>query len=277
MFSRIRAHINATTLIAVFALVFAMTGGAFAVTSKVGSPGKAVAAKSKAKTKTARGPAGPRGTTGPVGPAGSQGAQGVAGSQGLKGETGAAGTNGTAGVKGDTGPQGPAGPQGRQGEQGETGPAGTTGFTKTLPAGETETGTWVAGSGQVEEIGGIQHWYVPVSFSIPLKTGLDENHVHYVKSGEHTTACPGSAELPKAGEGQFCLYQGYMQIPVPQFIEEHEVVGEVKISTIYPPETSPGTKGAGTAGALVIVSYKGPVEPGEPIIVQGSWAVTAPQ
>jgi hypothetical protein len=259
MFSGVRRHINATTIVAVFALVFAMTGGAFAVTSKGGSSDKAIVAKSKAKSKTVRGPSGPRGATGPVGPAGAQGAQGAqgaAGAQGPKGESGAAGATG---AKGETGPQGAQGKEGREGKEGPEGPAGPSGTTKTLESGETETGTWAAlNFSSLKEIA----WYIPISFTIPLKLGLEGKDVHYIIVGHSTTECPGSAELPKAAAGQFCLYQG-----------EEEVGSQFEVFTMSPPGGVKKNDGTGTSGVIVGLKYEGPAEASE---VTGAWAVTAP-
>jgi hypothetical protein len=78
----IRRNLNVPTAVAVVALVFAMTGGAFAA--------KNYATGSK-QSAGKRGPRGPKGKPGP------QGLQGVKGDTGSKGETGAQGP------KGDTG------------------------------------------------------------------------------------------------------------------------------------------------------------------------------
>jgi hypothetical protein len=141
MFQQVRKHLNASTFIALLALVFAVTGGAFAASNHgggssgskasvstgargVGGNPIAIAAKSRPKAKTGpRGPAGPKGAAGATGPAGAAGA---------KGENGAAGA---------TGPQGPAGNNGEKGETGARGAAGTTVKSKEFlgtsePAGE---------------------------------------------------------------------------------------------------------------------------------------------
>jgi hypothetical protein len=82
MLNAIRRNLSVPTAIAVVALVFAMTGGAFA--AKDYATGAAKGSKSKAK----RGPRGPKGKQGPAGPEGPQGKQGPAGPQGPKGDTG---------------------------------------------------------------------------------------------------------------------------------------------------------------------------------------------
>jgi hypothetical protein len=82
MLSVIRRNLSLPTAIAVVALVFAMTGGAFAAKDYVAGPAKA----SKSKKAGPRGPRGPRGMQGPEGP------------QGQKGDTGATGANGKDGT-----------------------------------------------------------------------------------------------------------------------------------------------------------------------------------
>ena len=282
MFSGVRRHMNATTIVAVFALVFAMTGGAFAVSSKGGSPARAVAAKSKAKTKTVRGPAGPRGAVGPAGSAGAQGAQGPAGAQGPKGETGAAGTNGTAGAKGETGAQGVQGKEGKQGEPGEPGPEGTTGFTSKLPSGETETGTWAAVAQGVTEA----NLQSPISFAIPLKQAIEGAHFYVVpldctnpeevpaanqascetQKKRSEQACAGTVEIPKAAPGDLCVYQSSIHEPENTAIFEIAQAG-------FPGAGRHLEPGAGTTGTVLLVIYQGPAEVAS---MNGTWAVTAP-
>ena len=119
MVQRVRKHITPATVLAFVALVFAITGGAFAATGgssgggnagagakATASVSQATAAKAKAKAKAGpRGPAGPKGATGATGPAGATGAIGAIGATGATGPAGA----GTAGATGATGPTGPAG------------------------------------------------------------------------------------------------------------------------------------------------------------------------
>src|SRR5580698_7349257 len=143
MFSAIRnrMHLTPATAIAMLALVFAMTGGAFAAGHYLITSTKQISPKvlkALAGKNGANGASGAQGAAGPAGPAGPAGKEGPAG-KGEKGETGLAGP---------------------------TGPEGKTGFTKTLPAGETETGTW-AFAGTPE--GGENGVLVPLSFNIPLE------------------------------------------------------------------------------------------------------------
>ena len=218
MFQALRKHISPTTVVAFMALVFAMTGGAFAATGSGGGGNTgakasasvtpaATAAKAKAKPKTkagSRGPAGPKGATGATGATGAAGPAGTAGATGPAGPVGPAGT----GTEGKEGKEGKAGPEGK------TGPEGKSGFTKTLPSGETETGAWaysfVVGEAEVAQ-------YVPISFAIPLAEELGGSQVHYIlangkewdfsTSAEVTsTTCLGTVATPTAVAGNLCVY-----------------------------------------------------------------------
>jgi len=142
------------------ALVFAMTGGAFALSG--GNTGlhatAAVTRKGKSTKagKGVRGPAGPRGATGPAGAVGAAGPAGPQGPQGVPGANGKDGTNGTNGADGEkvTNKSVPTGVT-KCNEQGGTeftvgkGAAtyacnGQTGYAEALPKGKMETGTWGA-------------------------------------------------------------------------------------------------------------------------------------
>jgi hypothetical protein len=163
MFQRVRKHINPATILALVALVFAVTGGAFAATGGGNSPSHATltasAAKSKAKPKTKAGP------RGPVGPAGKNGANGANGAQGPAGPAGANGA-GTPGAEGKPGTNGEsvtvaaAGSLCKEGGSkftvaGKTehvcnGEKGVLHPGETLAKGATETGTWIADNNYVE-------------------------------------------------------------------------------------------------------------------------------
>jgi hypothetical protein len=220
----LRRHFNATTIIAIVALVFAMTGGAFAVVGKAGGSPSAVAAKKKVKKKgKAKVLRGPKGETGPAGAAG---ATGPAGPQGPAGPTGPAG-KGEKGEKGDTGPEGPKGATGPDGKSivtgsptvvecaaggmtaevegsgtktaicnGENGAPGAPGpegnIKKYLPKGMTETGAW----GAIYEAAGAESSFaVPMSFNIPLEQGVSASY--YIKHGEGM----GEGECTSVGSG----------------------------------------------------------------------------
>lgn len=167
----IRRNLNVPTAVAVVALVFAMTGGAFAA--------KNYATGSK-QSKSKRGPRGPKGKPGPQGP------------QGLKGDTG---------PKGDKGPKGDTGAQGPKGDTGDPWTAG--GF---LPSGKSLGGTWVAGVGP-EILPGKGAAAASISFGIPLTAPPTIVIVKKEQEGvEHAAECPGSLAIPLAAKGNLCLY-----------------------------------------------------------------------
>jgi Collagen triple helix repeat (20 copies) len=170
MLNAIRRNLSPPTAIAIAALVFAMTGGAYAATNHSGS---AEASK------------GTRGKQGPRGPRGKQGPRGLTGPQG------------SVGPKGDTGPQGP---------KGDTGDPWTAGGF--LPSGASLGGTWVAGAGS-EVLPGKGFAVASISFGLPLQGLPTIVIVKKGKEGEeHAAECPGSLAFPKAAKGTLCLYTG---------------------------------------------------------------------
>ena len=217
MLSRIRKHLSPATVVAFAALVFAMTGGAFAASShgggsgaKAGQAGPNVVLATAAKAKS-KGKVGPRG---PAGPAGKNGAMGA---------TGPAGATGPSGPAGAVGPQGPAGPTGPIGEKGEKGTPGAKGATGeqgepwtaggTLPSGKTETGMWAI---TTHAVGLVRQAF---SFPIPLAAALDSHNVHLIKPGEEgkeaAEECPGTLEKPEAEAGNLCIYTAALEKEFP--------------------------------------------------------------
>lgn len=161
-------------IIAIVALIAALTGTAFAAGGLTKQQEKQVAkiAKKYAGKRGPKGSAGPVGATGPQGPAG---------------------------PKGDTGSKGETGLQGKPGDEGPPGPTETV-----LPAGKTLTGVWsYFGTGQ-------ESAYPSISFPLrvePAPTGayLVENE----GSPEAlTNGCPGTVEEPEADPGHLCVYIG---------------------------------------------------------------------
>jgi hypothetical protein len=327
MFQALRKHLSPATFIAFIALVFALTGGAFAATGSGGSSGAkarasvtptAFAAKAKAKLKTKAGARGPAGPAGKNGATGATGAAGPAGATGPAGTAGA-GTAGATGATGATGPQGPAGPKGEKGEKGETPKGG--GYPTTLPKGATETGVWAAHPNKTGEVVDA-----PISFNVPLAAALAPEHVFFVQLPAVTTeelehlktevgekksevgskkteceaipstpiekmkkeacegelegekgelaskeaalnqkethfkeleaACPGTAVEPKAGEGDLCIYTGFLH--------------NASIGNAFTPY-SVSQAGAATTGAFLSVEATAEA----PILAYGTWAVTA--
>ena len=190
MFARISKRFTYANVTATLALVFAMTGGAYAAGHYlINSTGQI----NPKVLKSLKGKAGSPGAAGPQGPQGPAGAAG-------------AGTPGPQGTAGAEGKEGKEGHEGKQGQPGAPGPEGN--IKKTLPSGATETGTW---SYDLPTSEGEPEGGAPISFAIPLEKPLDETHVHYVKSEapEPPEACKGTPEAPTAAKGNLCVYEAH--------------------------------------------------------------------
>jgi hypothetical protein len=273
MFRAIRTRITPATILATVALVFAMTGGAYAAKKYLITSTKQISPKVLSSLKGAKGAAG---TAGAAGPAGPQGPSGTAGTTGKEGPTG---KEGTPGKEGSAGKEGTKGLEGAKGVEGSPWTAGGT-----LPSGKTETGAWSFGkesqSAQAVEVG--IGTLVAVSFPIPLAQALSGAHVHYVNTatGEEVeafeenletqfrevpqTACPG---VGKANQGELCVYQSGR-------------IGDLHIATQLlgdPTESQPPLGfewGAGKTGVLMNAVPTG--ELSSSAVGWGTWAVTAP-
>jgi Collagen triple helix repeat (20 copies) len=271
MFLAIRKRISPATVVAFMALVFAMTGGAFAASSGGGgSTGpKATAsvtpltsaAKAKAKPKAKVGPRGPAGPTGAKGAAGPAGPAGPAGAAGAKGENGAPGAAGAQGPAGAPGAPGKAGENGEQGPEGSPWPAGGA-----LPSKSTETGAFLitseAGAGTF-----VGFALTSISFPIPLSAPIAADHVIYVEYSEGSPvpvecentehAGTASPSNPEAKPGFLCVFE---KTSVNLNAKEMEFV-------------NPATSGSGASVAGITLAQ-------EPTAAQargeGTWAVTAP-
>jgi hypothetical protein len=130
MFTWIRKRITYANVAMTLALLFAMSGGAYAAKKYLITSTKQISPKVIAALKGKAGANGPEGKQGPVGPAGPKGENGPAGA---KGESGKEGKEGKGGTTGATGPEGATGPTGASGPTGPQGP---------LQPGKTESGVW---------------------------------------------------------------------------------------------------------------------------------------
>lgn len=236
MFSILRSRFGAPGVISVVALVFAMTGGAFAAKYIITSTKQIKPSVLKAL----KGKAGLQGPVGPVGPQGPAGAQGPPGANGAPGETGPKGTTGATGSTGATGATGPAGPLG-----------------PTLPSGVTETGAWgntFDANGEVTS---------PISFTIPLAAEILAANVHTIAAGgtvpaecDNGVAPAPSPANPEADGGHLCVFVGFDPVAT-------GAPSVFKAQTLGPGASKTGaivSRGGGTATAPY----------------WGTWAVTAP-
>jgi hypothetical protein len=251
MFSAIgrRMRVSPTTVIATLALVFAMTGGAYAAKKYLITSTRQI---SPSVLKSLKGANGANGANGAAGAQGAQGAQGPAGPAGVKGETG------------------PHGPEGKEGKQGTPGINGTTGFTETLPEGKSELGTWTA-SGVATETGKL--YTSSISFAIPLAStvparyiGLEEGEGEEHQSADIPGECTGTARTPGAVKGHLCIFAS----------RDENAEAYLGVYHALTPQASVGQAGveqAGTAGAVVLIQDHAIGFFWE----MGTWAVTAPE
>src|SRR3954465_6129255 len=174
MLSRIHSKLGTAGLvIAIVALVVALTGAAFAaggLTKQQEKQVKKIAKKYAGK----RGPQGKQGIPGAQGPAGAPGAKGDTGAPGAPGKNGTNGTNGT---------------------NGEDGACSNENPVCTLPPLATETGAFTTGifTSNGQSAFGI-------SFNLPLESAPT---FVYMKEGVTSASCPGEGE---AEPGFLCLY-----------------------------------------------------------------------
>ena len=257
MFSSVRRRVTYANVMVTVALVFAMSGGAYAASKYLITSTKQISPKVLKALQGKAGKAGANGAVGAAGPAGPAGPQGSPGAAGAKGENGAAGTSVTsAESKAKIGPCKEGGSEFKAASSttyacnGEKGKEGTFGGS-TLPSGKTLTGVW-GGSGYgeapfpEEDVGYVT---VAASFALPL-SGAPK--AVFVKEHETPPAeCPGTAEAPAAAPGDLCVF-------VTNAVNAKDEGGY------------PGVH-AGTSGFW----FTGLSEAKGSILLEGTWAVTA--
>lgn len=245
---------TAGLIIAVVALVLAVSGAALAATDALSGKQRKEVERIASKY------AGVPGASGPVGPGGPSGRDGAGG------KDGASGVDGKNVEVAGSAPGCPAGGVTVQvAGEGSTKKEicnvkdGETGFTETLPSGKTETGVW---GGVIHEIGPV-----PISFAIPLSAPISEADTKIIPEGGtppaecEDPAHTGSAgvENPEAKPGFLCIY---VELTADTLVEETQ---------------APGTgNGAGTMGTFVELVPEEHSTFGEFGKARGTWAVTAP-
>jgi len=227
MFSLIRKRFTYANVVLTLALVFAMTGGAYAAKRYL------ITSTRQINPKVLKALTGKPGSAGPAGPAGLQGPAGPQGPAGAKGENGSSGTDGTSVTSkeiktteaacskagGSSFTVGSTTTLVCDGKEGKAGSPWTAGGT--LPEGSSERGQWILsgkGAGYYRE--------TSISFPIPLAAPLDKEKVHIIGveegAGEAKQAaaitngeCTGTWEDPGAKSGNLCifLYPGVFGTP----------------------------------------------------------------
>src|SRR5579862_5174208 len=237
MFSamRRRIHVTPASVIAGLALVFAMTGGAYAAKKYLITSTKQISPSVLKALQGKTGTAGTPGTAGSQGPAGPAGPVGPAGKDGTNGTNGANGKDGAAGKDGATGKTGATGPTGKEGPSPWT-PGGT------LPSEATETGTWwFQGNGQEKQ-------YAPLSFPIPLSVAdaaAITVHVwnELMPPAERDPECTGTPDAPAAEPGTLCIY-----------LPAAAKGGIGALLKVQKPDFT-GEAGIGTSGAVIFFEF----------------------
>lgn len=241
MMARIRKRVTYANVAMTIALVFAMTGGAYAAKKYLITSTKQISPR---VLKTLKGAAGRTGAAGPVGAAGKDGGQGLPGVEGKEGKAGVAGKDGTTGKEGATG------------KEGSPWTAGGT-----LPQGKTESGTWAYRGSTTNGAVGTD----AISYVIPLAAAPAVEFVYAKATG---TNCTGSASAPTAPEGFLCIYSAWEE----EF-DGKPITAEYKGANTG--ETFNGT-GSGLHGALLNFETKHIGESVLPFaVLEGTWAVTA--
>jgi hypothetical protein len=224
MLSRIRKRLTYANVAMTLALVFAMTGGAYAAGKVLITSTKQIKPNVLAQLK---GKAGAQGPTGPAGPAGPQGPAGGKGENGTSGVNGAPGESvSSASVKTTEAACGKLGGSkftvGGKETLACNGKSGTTGFTETLPAGKSESGNWVsAGAPPYTELFG--HPWVPTSiaFNIPL-ANAPAVHIIPAETPEENDpkGCAGTVSAPAAEPGNLCIFASLEKNVAPEAEKE---------------------------------------------------------
>ena len=279
MLAGIRKRLNYTNVLMTLALVFAMSGGAYAAGRYVITSTKQI---KPSVLKQLQGKAGAPGATGAQGAKGETGPAGTVGSPGKEGSPGKGGENGASVTSKEfTGKKEKCGEGGSEftSVSGKTYACNGSPWTAggTLPSDKTETGAWsISVDKESKAVGAI-------SFTIPLAKALGAPEVHYVNETgteqvtftgppsyefklESTASCPGTAAEPAATPGNLCVYQ--------RWAEGVETISGFTKAYIHRANDNPleFTLGAATTGALIALKSEEVVS----VFANGTWAVTAP-
>ncbi len=307
MFKELRKRVTFVNVAMTLALVFAMSGGAYAAKKFLITSTKQI---SPSVLKQLKGNAGPAGAQGAPGAPGSNGAPGKDGSPGKDGTNGSNGKSVVAaaegkgancaeggssfevegsGVKhyacnGKTGAKGEEGEPGAEGPAGPTGPEGVCSTSNChLPSNVTETGTWSAGQIPATAVPPVQV-IVPISFAIPLAAPLSNQQC---VEKEEFELCQAHYVNPNGKELNFEFEEVSSTVCTGSVADPTATPGNLCIyatkqkgatvlpATILDPSSTNGGSGAAKTGTLLGLSMifnKGTEE----VEAFGTWAVTAP-
>lgn len=268
MFRNVRKRVTYTNIVMTVALVFAMSGGAYAAGKYMITSTKQISPKVLASLKGVKGKNGAPGATGSTGPAGTAGPAGANGKEGPIGKEGAAGKEGASGqsvtskeVTTKEAACGGVGGSEFTSASGKTVVCNGSPWTGggTLPSGSTETGVVATATMPVGSVGIAR---TSISFTVPLR-GTVEAHVVGVEEGQGEadanvpSGCKGNAAEPQAERGNLCVFMS------------SEL--NVSVAGATAPETGEPEK-AGKTGAVMFFAAS---EPSKGISAIGTWAVTA--
>jgi hypothetical protein len=220
MLTRLRKHFSYANVALTVALVFAMSGGAYAAGKYLITSTKQISPKvlkqlvGKAGASGATGAPGAQGPAGPTGPAGTPGAQGVPGVKGENGTEGKPGTSVTSKTLAEGNSKCSAG--GTEFKAGTTASYACNGSPwvagGTLPSGKSEYGMWSAE--YVAQSVGSGGWF-SLGFTIPLSAAPEAHYIgtNEEYAGEKNEAaainekkCSGNLVKPEAAPGNLCLF-----------------------------------------------------------------------
>lgn len=269
MLTRLRKHFTYANVALTLALVFAMSGGAYAAGKYLITSTKQINPKvlkqlvGKAGATGATGATGASGAQGPVGPAGTPGAQGLPGVKGENGAEGKPGTSVTSKTLAEGNQKCPAGGSEFKAGTATSYACGGSPWAAggTLPSEKSEYGTW---STVYTATAANQPDSSPISYTIPLKAAPEPHYIgdHEEFAGEKNEAaaikegkCGGNPEKPEAAPGNLCV-----------FASNESKVTEWERIKIFPLRFAPST-------AYGTVVFEGSEEEGE-ILAYGTWAVT---
>jgi Collagen triple helix repeat (20 copies) len=277
MLSAIRKRLTYGNVAMTLALVFAMTGGAYAAKHYLITSTKQISPKVLRALKGAKGAPGANGAPGATGAAGPQGPAGANGKDGANGANGSNGANGTSvtsaaitpNLTNANCPEGgseftAAAAKKTYACNGKEGSPWTA--SGTLPKGATETGIWQltvpgAGEGEIK--------VAPISFPIPLAAALGASEVTYVSPKEVTPEhCTGDATKPGAETGHMCIFHTEGNGFVSPGGEPPGTGLQHQIQV-----TPTGAIGAGITGTEILFLTK-PGKAPEDVSAEGTWAVT---